>query len=176
MSEKQWHDCVSESGIRWAKENRTPYKWLVGDDRKLIDKIIAAGDAVQRSRGNWQRIANTTWDPPEETIIRLREDWQRPEPEPEPEWLYREVRQQGNHWMVFDLPHRRCGNPRTLQKCVDMIGFGLVEYQEWPGEWLPIGTHVGRDGTPAYICDKEYPATPHRVRFHVATMRKHGVI
>lgn len=94
----------------------------------------------------------------------------RPEPEKKKEqgeWKYREIYKDSNEWWVGNS----LGKFRPLGQCFSMVGFGGIEFEEWPDEWFMSFHFVDLDGDPdsqAYTSEKHCrPATPKRVRFWV---------
>lgn len=183
MSEQPYYDAWTPDQVAALQVNEAQFCKLTVLGRQWMKDAFRQ---IRKDHPDWLQLLDDTsgWIDPDGPSIgtqctyRLKPDWTRPEPEPE-EWIYCPVRPNGTAWRVYDLPQPGFAW-MYLKDAIGRIGCGGVEFKE------DLGTFHG-DGNIRYVSntgrllfsttsDDKPPATPHRVKFHRATLVKYGII
>lgn len=165
----RWWDGLTDLQISVLKSNERPLglcpSWFTEAFKGML-----TGEGLDRELEQWGW--NTQWRYAEKeqirmaNVYRLRPDWQRPA-EKKGGWEYSEVTDlnSGISRWIFD---RGVGRYH-LHESFSMVGFGGIEFQEWPGRWFCVPQIVDDDGEwVAWGGSSDYtskPATPKRCRF-----------
>ena len=147
-----WYDNLSDEQIQQLKDNEYPFGLYGNGWMRDVFEAMPYADREYFGEYRWKSDGSDMFM--EVWVYRLRRDWQRPKPEMVGRWEYLEVDVINNrNWLV-----RHLYSTRALSETMGMIGFGGIEFKEWPGVWY---MH------PMLDIEAGIPATPVRVRMWV---------
>lgn len=151
-----WYDDVDDTTINILKGNFRPLALCTENIRHLFYNIPTEELLQLNKDGEFRvicgdfRISDT---------LRLWDGWQRPEPEKESHWEECEIITSG--WGRDEYANRYLfefhNHYFNLEEAFAIVGFGGIQFKEWPGDWyVTLQSNID-----------DSPATPIKVRFWV---------
>lgn len=108
----EWYENITDEQIEWLKGNRIQYRLLTAKEATLLNDVPLY-ECEWHNLGEWLPVRNQLCRH-NDTVYRLRPDWERPKPEPE--WVFRDIDLEfdgfgtptlkGHRWTLFNVMQR----------------------------------------------------------------------